>query len=234
MGKELKPVPDSTHMYLNPCGNITGHLFTLAPCTGGGGGGGVVMRHPHPQGWRVAKCFAGFLQRPRWAGNRLQEWRRGSCWSCPALAWHRAAELMAETMQIEVHDLEGPLQSQRDSTFQIATALNEQNPHPLWQAKDRKGWLQKKLKSSQPNCWFFFLVTSRVFYYQVWFHPCKQGQNPAPHSLQMKTFYYQAGLWTYISQFHCLEFHFERQIFMCAWLTGFAFFRTERPRMERK
>ena len=128
----------------------------------------------------------------------------------------------------------GALQSQRDSTFQIATALNEQNPHPLWQAKDRKGWLQKKLKSSQPNCWFFFLVTSRVFYYQVWFHPCKQGQNPAPHSLQMKTFYYQAGLWTYISQVHCLEFHFERQIFICAWLTGFAFFRTERPRMERK
>ena len=156
MGKELKPVPDSTHMYLNPCGNITGHLFTLAPCTGAWGRGGVVMRHPHPQGWRVAKCFAGFLQRPRWAGNRLQEWRRGSCWSCPALAWHRAAELMAKTMQIEVHDLEGPLQSQRDSTFQIATALNEQNPHPLWQAKDRKGWLQKKLKSSQPNLIFFF------------------------------------------------------------------------------
>ena len=47
MGKELKPVPDSTHMYLNPCGNITGHLFTLAHCTGGWGGGGKLLWDTH-------------------------------------------------------------------------------------------------------------------------------------------------------------------------------------------
>lgn len=46
MGNELKPVPDSTHMYLNPCGNIRGHLFTLAHCTGGWGGGGSCYKTP--------------------------------------------------------------------------------------------------------------------------------------------------------------------------------------------
>lgn len=66
MKNELKPVPDSIHMYLNSCGKIRGHLCTSAHWVGvGGGGGEVVTRHLHPQGWRVAKCFAGFPQRPR-------------------------------------------------------------------------------------------------------------------------------------------------------------------------
>lgn len=54
METELKPVPDSTHMYLNPWGNIRGHLFTLSHCTGGWGGGGKLLWDTHIH--RVESC----------------------------------------------------------------------------------------------------------------------------------------------------------------------------------
>lgn len=54
MGNELKPVPDSTHMYLNPCGNIRGHLFTLAHCQVGGEEGGRC--YETPTSTRVESC----------------------------------------------------------------------------------------------------------------------------------------------------------------------------------
>ena len=63
---EWKLLPDSIYMHLNSYEKIRGHLCTLAQCVGGYYGRvEVVRRHPHPQGWRVAKYLTGFPQRPR-------------------------------------------------------------------------------------------------------------------------------------------------------------------------
>lgn len=115
MENELKPVPDSTHMYLNPCRNIRGHLFTLSHCTGGWGvRREVVMRHPHRQDGELPSASLGPCrgQGEQETGCRSDAGEAARAAQLPHF-WHRVAELTAKTTQMEVHDLEGPLQSQK-------------------------------------------------------------------------------------------------------------------------
>lgn len=126
MENELKPVPDSTHMYLNPLQEhqrSSFHPFSLHRWVGRRRE--VVMRHPHRQDGELPSASLGPCRGQGEQETGCRSDAGEAARAAQPLTWHRAAELTAKTTQMEVHDLEGPLQSQRDSTFQIAMALNE-------------------------------------------------------------------------------------------------------------